>query len=206
MLVYLGYIASVIVLISLLMSSVKKLRWINLIGSLTFATYGFLIDAIPVAILNIGTTIINIYYLTKMYNTKDYFKLLDFDVKSEYFHYFLDFYKKDLSQFFSPNNIDLEKANMSFYILRNLRPAGIFLGSEVREDTLKIEMDYVVPEYRDFQMGIYLYHNKDVFLKKGYKKLVTYTNIPRHEKYLDKMGFKKTEIVDGDKTMFEKVL
>lgn len=203
---YLGYIASLIVLISLLMSSVKRLRWINLIGSITFATYGFLIGSIPVAILNIGTSLINIYYLTKMYNTKDYFKLLDFDIKSDYFNYFLDFYKKDLLNFFSPNNIHLKKADMSFYILRNLRPAGIFLGNEVAKDTLKIEMDYVVPDYRDFQMGIFLYHNKDVFLKKGYKKLVTYTNTQKHEKYLKKMGFSKTEIVEDDKIMFEKVL
>ena len=203
---YIGYAASVIVLVSILMSSVKKLRWINLLGSITFSVYGFLIGSMPVALLNVATTAINIYYLTKMYNTKDYFKFLDFDIRSEYFHYFLEFYKKDLLNFFSPKNINLEKADMSFYILRNLRPAGIFVGNKIADDTLKIEMDYVVPEYRDFQMGNYLYHNEDVFIKKGYKKLVTYTNILKHEKYLEKMGFRKTEIIENDKTLFEKVL
>ncbi len=207
MLEYLGYIASVIVLISLLMSSVKRLRWINLIGSMTFATYGFLIDSIPVAILNIGTSLINIYYLTKMYNTKDYFKILDFDIESKYFKNFLDFYQKDLFHFFSPYNVNIEKADLSFYILRNLRPAGIFIGNEVEKGTLKIELDYVVPEFRDFQMGSYLYHDKkDVFIEKGYNKLITYTNIPKHEKYLTKMGFQKTEIIENDMILFEKVL
>lgn len=57
---WLGYIASLIVLISLLMSSVKKLRWINLLGSLTFAVYGFLINALPVAVMNAGIVGINI--------------------------------------------------------------------------------------------------------------------------------------------------
>jgi hypothetical protein len=38
---YIGYVASLIVLISLLMSSVKRLRWINMIGSLIFGAYGF---------------------------------------------------------------------------------------------------------------------------------------------------------------------
>ena len=34
---WIGYIASLIVLVSLLMSSIKKLRWINLFGALMWA-------------------------------------------------------------------------------------------------------------------------------------------------------------------------
>ena len=204
---YLGYAASVIVLISLLMSTVKRLRWINLIGSITFATYGFLIDSIPVAILNIGTAVINVYYLTRMYNTKDYFKILEFDVESKYFKNFLDFYRKDLFHFFSPENIDMIKADMSFYILRNLKPAGVFLGNEISKDELEISLDYVVPEFRDFQMGKYLYtEQRQLFLDKGYKKLVTKTDVPKHEKYLKKMGFVKTEICENGICRFELVL
>ena len=99
MLEYIGYLASVIVLISLLMSSVKRLRWINLFGSLTFVVYGFLIGAYPVAILNIGTVLINIYYLIKMTNKKTYFKILEIDKNSKYLEHFLLLHKNDLNSF-----------------------------------------------------------------------------------------------------------
>ena len=46
---WIGYLGSLVVLISLLMSSIKKLRWINLVGAVIFAFYGFMISSIPIA-------------------------------------------------------------------------------------------------------------------------------------------------------------
>ena len=42
-----GYTASIIVFFSLLMSSIIKLRWYNLLGASLFSLYGFLIGALP---------------------------------------------------------------------------------------------------------------------------------------------------------------
>ena len=66
---YLGYAASLIVLISLLMSSIKKLRWINLAGALLFGIYGFMIQSLPTGFMNLGIVIIDIYYLVKHNST-----------------------------------------------------------------------------------------------------------------------------------------
>jgi len=194
MLEYLGYLASVIVLVSLLMSSAKKLRWINLLGSLTFGVYGFLIGAIPVGLLNIATTLINIIYLYKMYHTKDYFKTLPIDKNSKYLKYFLRYYKDDISKFFPTHDIDVDGSDLSFYILRNVVPAGFFVGNKHDETTLRIDFDYVVPTYRDFKMGAYLYKDhKHLFTEKGFTSLITYTRNEKHEKYLMKMGFYKVQ-------------
>lgn len=62
-----GYTASVLVAISIMMKSIVKLRIVNLIGSLVFGTYGVLIGAIPVAFVNYFISVVNIYYLVKMY-------------------------------------------------------------------------------------------------------------------------------------------
>ncbi|MEL7596968.1 MAG: lactate dehydrogenase [Clostridiaceae bacterium] len=70
---WLGYLASLIVLISLLMNSILKLRWINLVGSGIFSLYGFLIGALPVGFMNLGIVLINIYHLVKIYHSKEYF-------------------------------------------------------------------------------------------------------------------------------------
>jgi hypothetical protein len=58
-----GYTASVLVAISLMMRSLNKLRIINLSGSLLFTIYGFTIGAYPVAVLNAFIVLVNLFYL-----------------------------------------------------------------------------------------------------------------------------------------------
>jgi hypothetical protein len=58
-----GYIASILVAVSLMMSSILKLRVINLIGAACFTVYGLLIDAYPVAVVNFIIVLIDLYYL-----------------------------------------------------------------------------------------------------------------------------------------------
>lgn len=199
MLEYLGYLASLIVLISLLMSSAKKLRLINLAGSLIFAVYGFLIHAYPVAVMNAAVAIINIYYLYKMYRSQDYFRILPIDKNSEYLKYLLSFYENDIARFFSTTSVDVDHSTLSFYILRNVVPAGFFVANQESEGVLRIDFDYVVPTYRDFKMGEYIYNSKrQMFLDKGFNVLLTYTRSEKHEAYLKRMGFRRKEALDKD--------
>lgn len=202
---WLGYLASLIVLISLLMSSIIKLRWINLLGSSIFALYGFLIGALPVGFMNIGISIINIYYLTKIYGSKEYFKLLPFERNSEYFSYFLEFYKDSIEKYINDFNWNNSSSKVSFYILRNTVPAGVFIGSHYNENTLKVELDFVTPEYRDFKIGKYVYETrKDYFLDCGYTQIICFSSNDAHIKYLKKMGFK--ESTENSVTLFIKEL
>ena len=64
---WVGYLASVVVAISLMMANIKKLRWWNLIGAALFVAYAVAIDAIPVALVNFFIVLIDIYYLVKLY-------------------------------------------------------------------------------------------------------------------------------------------
>ena len=66
-----GYLASVVILISLTMSSIVRLRWINLAGAVMFAAFGYLIGSIPTGTLNLGIALIDIYYLVRLYRAKD---------------------------------------------------------------------------------------------------------------------------------------
>jgi hypothetical protein len=67
---FLGYLASTLVAISLMMRSLTKLRVINLSGSLLFTVYGFYIGAYPVAAVNAFIVLINIFYLQKQIGGK----------------------------------------------------------------------------------------------------------------------------------------
>ncbi|MDC1504584.1 uroporphyrinogen decarboxylase [Winogradskyella sp.] len=66
---YIGYLASLMVLISFTMKDVKKLRLVNMTGCVLFITYGFLMPTLrvglPIIIANVAIFVVNIYYLTK---------------------------------------------------------------------------------------------------------------------------------------------
>ncbi|GIU09775.1 YgjV family protein [Shewanella morhuae] len=68
---WIGYLASVVVAISLTMSNIKKLRWWNLIGAALFVAYGIAISAYPVALVNFFIVLIDAYYLIKLYRETD---------------------------------------------------------------------------------------------------------------------------------------
>lgn len=60
---WVGYAASLFILISLTMTSIIRLRIINSIGCILFVIYGLSVRAYPVAISNALIILINIYNL-----------------------------------------------------------------------------------------------------------------------------------------------
>ncbi|AQS38189.1 Bacterial inner membrane protein [Shewanella psychrophila] len=65
-----GYFASVMVAISLMMKDIIWLRCLNFTGCSLFVVYGIYISAWPVAGMNAFVACINIYHLIKIYRAK----------------------------------------------------------------------------------------------------------------------------------------
>jgi hypothetical protein len=62
---YIGYLASVLIAISITIKGGFYFRILNMIGSICFMVYGFLIGSWPVALINIYGTGINIFHLVR---------------------------------------------------------------------------------------------------------------------------------------------
>ncbi|WP_069132869.1 GNAT family N-acetyltransferase [Rhodohalobacter halophilus] len=186
-----GYLASLLVAISLMMSAIVKLRIINLIGSLTFTIYGVLIDAWPVALMNALIVFVNIYYLIKIYRDDQYFQLLKTSEESTYLKKFLDFYNDHIKTY-QPQFSKEKSFNYSMFVLSDMVPAGLILGN-IREDgTLEMDLDFVIPSYRDFKIGRFLFEkNADELKRDGIEKIVTPSGNSEHNEYLRKVGFEK---------------
>jgi len=202
---WVGYAASLIVLVSLLMTSVKRLRWINLFGSLIFAVYGIAIGAIPVGAMNAGIVLINAYFIYQMYAKKDYFTLIQMNHETEYFNHFMSFYKENMKSFMIVEE-NLDNPNyVKIFTLRNTVPAGLFVCKIIDPSTLEILVDYVTPAYRDFKIGRFLFEDqKDFFKNQGYNKLTSKPGNEKHQNYLKKMGFIEQSI--KNETIFVKTL
>ena len=190
-----GYLASLLIVASFLTSSLIKLRWINLIGVIVFITYGFIINSKPVLLTNLIIAIVNIYYLLKIYSSKEYFQLLEINTGDTYLKNYLEFYKEDIKKYFPYFNFNLDDDFISIYILRNMVTAGVFIGRRIDDETLLIELDFATHEYRDFKIGKFIYDiNKDYLKNLGIKNIVSKSSNLKYEKYLEKMGFQETYI------------
>ncbi len=201
---WLGYFASVLVVLSLMMSSIIYLRWINLAGAALMSLYGFLINALPVGFLNLFIVFIDLYYLRRIYFTNDYFSILKIRPNSYYLNEFLTFYKGEIAKYIPSFKFNEQEIDVSFFILRNMVPAGLVLGKKTDNNTLEIILDFVIPEYRDFKIGHFLfYKNKDFFKELKVNRVVAKTCVPFHIKYLQKMGFKKIK-EEGKEIILEK--
>lgn len=187
-----GYAGSFLVAISLMMKNIYYLRRINLIGAATFATYGLLVGAIPVFILNTFITLVDIYYIVEMKKKKEYFTLLPIQKSdSPLLLKFIKYYNNDIKKYFPCFEISRIEEDKGFFILRNLIPVGLFVYKEINEKEILIELDYAIPDYRDLKNARFVYFaQKEHFTKRGYEILKAETNIDKHAKYLKKLGFK----------------
>jgi hypothetical protein len=119
-----GYLASVLVAISLMMRSIVRLRWINLVGAACFTAYGILISAYPVAALNFAIVLINVYFLWKTHRTKEAFAVVEMPANSPYLAEFLRFHATDIRRFQPAFRFDPTATQHVLLALRDLVPAG----------------------------------------------------------------------------------
>jgi GNAT superfamily N-acetyltransferase len=200
---WVGYGASVLVAVSLLMSSIIRLRWYNTAGSILFSIYGYVIGALPVAIINSFIIIINIYYLYRLHSEKENFKIMKISKDESYLINFFSYFKDDIKRLFPDFELEAGDDIAAYTVLRNMVPAGILVGKRQDEDTLFIALDYVTPLYRDFKIGHYLFvDNKQYFKDMGYNRFSTKPSTEAHNRYLKKMGF--VEIKKGSQKLLIK--
>ncbi|NOY23968.1 MAG: GNAT family N-acetyltransferase [Acidobacteria bacterium] len=203
---WLGYLASALVVISLMMSSIIRLRWFNLAGALLMCIYGLLIHATPVAVLNLFIVLVDLYYLKQIYFSRDYFNILQPRPESRYLKHFLEFYRQEIAAHIPEFQPPIPKEAMAFFVLRNTVPACLFIAIPGENNALHIKLDFVVPAYRDFKIGRFLFEEKQSFFPNcGFTTLKATAGTKPHARYLRKMGFSE-DGREGEISYFSKRL
>lgn len=200
---WLGYFASALIAISLMMSGIVKLRIINLIGAILFSGYGFIIHAYPVFVVNGVISLVDLYYLWDILKAEEFFNILEVSHDSDYLTYFVQFHFKEIIKYMPNFIFKVSDATTVFFILRNSIPAGLIIAEKAEDDSYYIKLDFVIPGYRDLKIGKYVY--KNIFTKKNAKKIYSDPGNKKHDDYLRKMGFEKIELAGQPVFCLEKV-
>lgn len=156
-----GYVASVLVAVSLTMSNLVKLRWINLAGAVVFTLYGVLLGAWPVAVVNAFIAVVNVRFLKRMSDEREAFDLFDPDEGRGLLDRFVAKWGDDIRGFFPdaslPSGSDARPDGARVrLVLRDLAPAALVAWRR-DGDTVHVDVDYAAPPYRDRKAAAFLY-------------------------------------------------
>lgn len=188
----LGYLASVLVTVSLMMRSIVRLRWINLAGAILFTIYGVVIRAYPVAALNLAVVAINVYHLWRMRRrAHEAFAVVEMAPEAPYVRQFLRFHGRDIERTQPGASGPVGAGGHVLLVLRDMVPAGIVaLDRPDASGEGRLLLDFVTPAYRDLKVGTFLYQTDPHHLRAlGYRTLSTSPGSADHQRFLTRMGF-----------------
>jgi ribosomal protein S18 acetylase RimI-like enzyme len=198
-----GYLASVLIAISVMNTNVLRLRLFNTAGAAFFTAYGFLIKAWPVAGLNLFIVCVNVFHLYRIFRSREYFKLLEVKPDSAYLNHFLSHYLRDIRKYIPGYEYSPSADQLTLFVLRNTVPAGVFIAQLRPNGDLHVQLDYVTPDYRDLKVGEFLLHQELAFFRaRGVRRIISPAGTGRHAEYLKKMGFIPMPAPDADTMMF----
>ncbi len=185
-----GYSASVLIAVSLMMSSLKRLRIINLVGASCFAAYGLLIHAYPVAVLNSLIVGVNIFHLLRMLRARQFYQLLEVKSESDFLAHFLKVYRAEIQRSLPGFAFQPRAGQLAIFILRDCTPVGVFLGEFQTPEKLLVLLDFVIPRYRNLHIGKFLFvEQADVFRQHGIQEIIIYPRTKEFGAYLWEVGF-----------------
>ena len=181
----LGYIGTALVIVSMMMTSVLKLRIFNLCGSVIGLIYAILCHTWPVALLNFALTIINIIQILRQKRHRYKFDYAKVHLQDGAVAYFLRHYEKDIEKFF-PGSLPVLEENTEVYVtFVEGEMVGLLIGARQGE-TLHILLDYAIARYRDLSVGKFIFPK---LKEKGIHTLIAQTGNREHNSYMKRLGF-----------------
>ncbi len=179
-----GYIGSALVIISMLMTSVLKLRIINTAGSVVCVIYGLIVHTYPTVVMNLALIAINVYGMMKLRNKSPEYHLEVGSPSDAAVAFLLEKYKTDITKYFSAFTGPVE-GQKAYLVMNGDICVGLALGT-LEGDRLDCTLDYTTPSYRDFSIGQFLYPQLKAL---GIQELTYAGPAGHHEGYLKRMGF-----------------
>ncbi len=187
-----GYAASALIILSITQKSILRLRLLGLAGGLVFLVYAITIEAYPIAAVNVIASSIHLWYLRKLLRRKDeVFRLLQVRPESRYLADFLDFHRDEIRGRFQPEfRHEPQDGQVTVFILRDMVPAGVFIGEATDAGDFEVKLDFVAPQYRDFRIARWVYAPDSPVLGEIAPSCAwTRASNAEHASYLRKVGF-----------------
>lgn len=187
-----GYAASALILVSLLMTSVVRLRIVNAVGAAVFTAYGLLIDAPPVWAMNGAIVLVDLWQLWVLLRGGDDERVEALEVPwdSPVLGRVLRVHADDIGTYAPDGPITPGPDTRAWLVLRDTTPASVLLAHR-EGDRVVVDLDYATPATRDLRAGRLLHDRLDVLAEVGEGPAVAVGGPREHQRYLGEVGFEQ---------------
>ena len=151
-----GYAGTVLVLFSMMMTSIVKLRTWAVVGCFVSTIYAILGSAWPVVFLNVGLIIIHVINLYHLHRTKVMFEVVAYNPGDAGLKRFIKYHHDDIQYCFPGFTFEIKDNTDVHIVFADNEAVGVLLGT--REGSkFHIELDYATPKYRDCSVADHLF-------------------------------------------------
>lgn len=202
----LGWVGSAVLVYSLLQARVLRLRALNLVASVLLVTYNAVLGIWPMVAMNAVIAGINVWHLARLARTRDdeaTYEVVEVGPTEDYLRYLLRRHAPDIERH-NPGFVWDEAApgRSAFLVIRETETVGVVLLSHVGdrgdEPTGRVELDYVLPRFRDFSVGKFVYRREGLLSRLGFRVLRAPTDrMTDAADYFTRVGFHPDPAVPG---------
>jgi len=189
----LGWTASALVIASLFMKSIMRMRWVSFVGGIIYAGYGLLFGSIPLFGYNILRAIVNVHFLCKLYIKRDLFDVLHVPIDDVYLLCFIKAFLKDIRKWKPDFTGIIAEPSYCILALRDAQVVGVVIARNGAEGEIIVDLDYAVPQYRDFKSAQFIMEKYAAVIFRMTLRGLKYFSITggslKYNKYLLRVGY-----------------
>ncbi len=199
MLEAIGWIGSILIVWSLMQARVLRFRWMNLAGAATATVYNGIIGVWPFAFMNLAITIIDIYWLWRLYHEahdEQVYKVLAVDADNAFLRHVLEEHSADIATHAPSFAIDADAGTgaggtrHTFLVVRGDEAVGVVAVKDLGDGRGLVELDWVKERFRDFTPGEFVYRESRELSRAGFSRLEVPVREELDRDYMRRVGFR----------------
>lgn len=198
-----GWFGSGILVVSLLQTRVMRFRVLNAIASAILVGYNAAIQVWPMVGLNVvlvGINAVIIWRLLRGRHDARVYEVVQIGVGEQFLRHTLERHADDVAAFNPPPEDLLSEAQHAFLITTGDALVGVVLARAGAEpDEQQVVLDYVLPAYRDFTPGEFVFRPDGPFASLGARRVIASPAMLASARYLEAVGFR----AEGDRQVLE---
>ncbi|PFG37041.1 hypothetical protein ATL41_1785 [Flavimobilis soli] len=196
-----GWIGSAILVWSLMQTRILRLRIFNLIGCFIHIGYNFAFSVWPMVGLNVVLAVINIVQLRKLLaerHSEASYDVVPTATNAPYLVRQLTRHADDIAALNPGFDVaDATSSGEAYLVLLGDETVGYVILDEPSDGVANIKLDYVVPRYRDFTPGEFVFRRSGLLSERGFRRVVSRPGVKDNAgTYYEALGFRYDPAAD----------
>lgn len=175
---------------------VLRFRWMNFVGAFIATIYNGIIGIWPFAFMNAAITIIDAYWLLRLYRERHdetIYSVLALDPEDAYLQHVLAIHAADISQHqpdFTAHSTSDDGERSTFLVTHGDEAVGVVAVKHQGAGVGLVELDWVKERFRDFAPGEFVYRSSGALTDAGFSRLEIENHAALDPAYLQRVGFR----------------